>query len=101
MVPGQRLGPSSQFLVGAASQHGAQTFFAHRQVVQQLQHIKEDGNWHGVQYQRLERVDHFDSTTEQNWNELDLGRVGVLPTRSENVIGGETSRGEYEDERKL
>ena len=34
------------------------------------------------------------SNAEQNWNELDLGRVGVLPTRSENVIGRETSRGE-------
>ena len=69
--------------------------------MEQLQHVEEDGNRHGVQHQRLERVHHFDSTTEQNWNELDLGRVGVLPTRSENVIGGETSRGEYEDERKL
>ena len=69
--------------------------------MEQLQHVEEDGNRHSVQHQRLQRAHHLDSHAEQNWNELDLGRVGVLPTRSENVIGGETSRGEYEDERKL
>ena len=80
--------------MSTASQHGAQTFFAHRQFMQQLQHVEQYGNWHRIQHQRLQRVDHFDSDAEQNWNELDLERVGVLPTRSENVIGGETSRGE-------
>ena len=80
--------------MGTTSQHGAQTFFAHRQVMQQLQHIEEDGDRHRVEHQRLQRVDHLDQQTEQNWNEPDQGRVGVLPTRSENVIGGETSRGE-------
>ena len=76
VVPGQRLGPISQFFVGAASQHGAQTFFAHREVVQQFQHVKQDRNRYGVQHNRLQRVDHFDSNAEQNWNEPDLGRVG-------------------------
>ena len=54
MVPWQRLGPIPQFLMGAASQHGAQTFLAHREVVQQLQHIEQYGDRHSVQHNRLQ-----------------------------------------------
>ena len=36
VVPGQCLGPIPQFFVGAASEQGAQTILAHRQVPQGL-----------------------------------------------------------------
>ena len=87
--------------MGTATEHSAQTFLAHREVTQKLQHVEQYGNGYRVQHNGLQRVDHLDSHAEQNWNELDLECVGILPARSENVIGGETSRGEYEDERKL
>ena len=36
VVPRQRFGPFSQFLMGAASEQGAETFVTHRKVVQDL-----------------------------------------------------------------
>ena len=76
MVPRQRLGPIPQLFVSTATEHGAQTFLAHRQFVQQLQHVEQDRNGNSVQDNGLQRVDHFDSNTEQNWNELHRVRVG-------------------------
>ena len=76
MVPGQRLGPISQLFMSASPEHGTQTFLAHWEVVQQLQHVEQDRDRYGVQHNRLQRAHHFDSNTEQNWNEPNLGRVG-------------------------
>ena len=36
VVPRQRFGPIPQFLMGAASEQGAETFVTHRKVVQDL-----------------------------------------------------------------
>ena len=36
VVPRQRFGPSSQFLMGAASEAGAETFMTHREVMKDL-----------------------------------------------------------------
>ena len=40
MIPRQRFGPCSKLFVGASSEEGAETFVAHREVVQDLEHIK-------------------------------------------------------------
>ena len=76
MVPRQRFSPISQLFMRTSTEHGAQTFLAHWEVVQQLQHIKQDRNRYRVQHNRLQRAHHFDSHTEQNWNELHQVRVG-------------------------
>ena len=60
VVPRQRFGPRSQFLMGTASEEGAETFVAHRQMVQNLQHIKQNCNWHREQDNRLERTHHLE-----------------------------------------
>ena len=60
VVPRHCLGPIPQFFVGASSKQGAQTFFAHRQAVQHLQHLEQDRNGYGVQNNRLQRAHHFD-----------------------------------------
>ena len=60
MIPRQRSGPGSQFLVGTATEHGAQAFVAHREVAQQLQHIEQHGDRHGVQNNRLQRAHHLE-----------------------------------------
>ena len=49
VVPRQRFGQIPQLLVGASSEQGAQAFLAHREVVENLQHIKQDRERHGVQ----------------------------------------------------
>ena len=59
MIPWQRSGPRSQLLVGTATEHGAQAFVAHREVAQQLQHIKQDRDGHGEQHNRLQRAHHL------------------------------------------
>ena len=61
MIPRQRFGPGSQFLMGASLKHGAQAFMAHREVAQQLQHIKQHGDRHGVQNNRLQRANHLET----------------------------------------
>ena len=48
VVPGQRSGPISQFFMGTASEEGAQTILAQRQVPQQLQGVKQHGDRHGI-----------------------------------------------------
>ena len=60
VVPRQRFGPIPQFLMGAASEEGAETFVTHREVMGNLQHVKQDGDWYGVQHNRLQRVHHLD-----------------------------------------
>ena len=50
----QRFGPIPQFLMGTSSEQGGQTFLAHREVMQLLQHVKQDREWHGVQHNRLQ-----------------------------------------------
>ena len=40
VVPWQRSGPGSEFLMGTASEQGAITFMAHGQVVQDLEHVE-------------------------------------------------------------
>ena len=54
VVPGQRFRPIPQLLMGTASEKGAQTFLAHREAVQHLQHLKQDRNRYGVQNNRLQ-----------------------------------------------
>ena len=54
VVPRQRFGPIPQFFMGTASEQGAQTFLAHREVVEDLQHIKQDRNRYRVQDNRLQ-----------------------------------------------
>ena len=53
VVPRQRFGPRSQLFMGTAAEEGAETFMAHRQVVQDLQHIEENSNWHREQHHGL------------------------------------------------
>ena len=50
VVPWQRFSPIPQFLMGAASEKGAETFMTHREVMQDLQHLKQNRDWHGVEY---------------------------------------------------
>ena len=40
VVPRQRSGPGSYFFVGTATEQGTETLMAHRQVVQDLQHVE-------------------------------------------------------------
>ena len=54
VVPLQRFGPIPQFLIGAASEEGAETFVTHREVMENLQHIEQDRDGYGVQHQGLE-----------------------------------------------
>ena len=53
MVPRQRFGPRSQFFMGASSEQRTETLVAHRQMVQDLQHVNENRNRHREQNQRL------------------------------------------------
>ena len=43
-----------------ATEQGAETLMAHWQVVQDLQHVNQDRNWHREQHNRLEQVDHLE-----------------------------------------
>ena len=60
VVPWQRFSPGSQFFVGAAAEQRAKTLMAHWQMMENLQHVKENGNRYRVQHNRLERVDHLE-----------------------------------------
>ena len=60
VVPRQRFSPIPQLFVSASPEQGAQTFLAHREVVENLQHVEQHGDRHGVQHNRLERAHHFD-----------------------------------------
>ena len=47
VVPRERFGPIPQLFVGAPSEQGAEQLMAHRQVMQDLQHVYQDRNRHG------------------------------------------------------
>ena len=42
VVPRQRFGPGSQLFMGTSAEQRTKTLMAHRQVVQDLQHVKQD-----------------------------------------------------------
>ena len=60
VVPRQCLGPIPQFFMGTSPEQGVQTFLAHRQAVQHLQHLKQNSNRYRLQHNRLERTHHLD-----------------------------------------
>ena len=70
MVPRERFGPIPQFFVGAATEQRAEQLIAHRQVVQDLQHVNENSDGHREQHNRLERAHHVEQLDGSNWNEL-------------------------------
>ena len=41
VVPRQGFGPRSQLFVGASLKQGAETFVTHREVMQDLEHVKQ------------------------------------------------------------
>ena len=53
MVPRERFGPIPQLFVGAPSEEGTETFVAHRQVMQDLEHLDQDRDGHREQDNRL------------------------------------------------
>ena len=60
VVPWQRFGPIPQLFVGAASKQRTKTLMAHRQVMENLQHVKQYGNWYGEQHNRLQGAHHLE-----------------------------------------
>ena len=63
VVPRQRFSPRSQLFMGASSEEGTETFVAHRQVVENLQHIEENRDRDRVQHNGLERTHHLETAT--------------------------------------
>ena len=53
VVPWQRFGPSSQFFMSASSEQRTETFVAHWQMMENLELVKQYGDRHGVQDNRL------------------------------------------------
>ena len=51
MVPRERFGPIPQLFVGASFEEGAKTLMAHRQVMQDFQHLNQDRDGNGEQNQ--------------------------------------------------
>ena len=60
VVPRQRFGPIPQLFMGTTPEQGLQTFMTHRGVIENLQHIKQHRDRHGVQHNRLQRAHHLD-----------------------------------------
>ena len=60
MVPRERFGPLSQLFMRTATEQGAETLMAHRQEVENLEHVNQYGDGHREQNQRLERADHLE-----------------------------------------
>ena len=60
VVPWQLFSPRSQLFVGTSAEQRAKTLMAHWQMMENLQHVKENSNWYRVQHNRLERVDHLE-----------------------------------------
>ena len=54
VVPRERLGPIPQFFMRTASEEGAEQLVAHRQVVQDLEHVNQYSDGHREQHDRLE-----------------------------------------------
>ena len=101
VVPRQCLGPIPQFLVGAATEKGAQAVTSQRRMPHQLQGIKQHSDRHRVQYHRLQRAHHLDQRNGSNWNELTQGAQRALETPPANQMSGEPSRGVSRNERRL
>ena len=51
VVPRERFGPIPQLFVGAPSEQGVETLMAHREVMQDLQHLNQDRDRNGEQNQ--------------------------------------------------
>ena len=51
VVPRERFGPRSKLFVGASSEEGVEAFVAHREVVENLEHVDQDRNGHREQHQ--------------------------------------------------
>ena len=49
--------------MGTLSEQGAETFVAHRKVVQYLQHIEENRDGYQEQHNGLERTHHLETAT--------------------------------------
>ena len=49
--------------MGTSAEEGAKTLMAHRQVVQDLEHLNQDRNWYGEQHNRLQRAHHLETVT--------------------------------------
>ena len=47
MVPRERFGPIPQLFMGTSAKQRAEQLMAHRQVMQDLQHVDQDRNRHG------------------------------------------------------
>ena len=60
VVPRERFGPIPQLFVGAATEQRAEQLMAHRQVVQDLEHVNQYGDGHREQHNRLERTHHLE-----------------------------------------
>ena len=60
MVPRERLGPIPQLFVRTASEQRTEQLMAHRQVVENLEHVDQYGDGHGEQYDRLQRAHHVE-----------------------------------------
>ena len=63
VVPRERFGPLSQLFMRTATEQGAETFVAHWQVMENLQHVNQYGDGHREQHNRLERTHHLESAT--------------------------------------
>ena len=60
VIPRQCSGPGSQFFMGATSKQGTETLMTHWQVVQDLQHVKQDRDRDRAQHNRLQRAHHLE-----------------------------------------
>ena len=49
--------------MSAPSEQGAEAFMTHRQVMENLHHVKQYGNWYGEQHNRLQGAHHLESAT--------------------------------------
>ena len=60
MVPRERFSPIPQLFMGAATEQRAEQFMAHRQVVENLEHLDQHCDRHGKKHDRLERAHHVE-----------------------------------------
>ena len=63
VVPRERFGPIPQFFVGTSAEQRAKTLMAHWQVVENLQHLNQNSNWHGEQHNGLQGAHHLETVT--------------------------------------
>ena len=60
VVPRERFGPIPQFFVGTSAEQRLETLMTHRQVVQDLQHIKQNSNRYREQHNGLQGAHHLE-----------------------------------------